>query len=126
MTDTFTLDWPHGLMLNDGRPARIICTDAKGEHPIIALVNFGPYDLVLWFSADGRVASSLRLGKHNLRLVNAPAPKLSGTVWVNVREHDEYVGVGHAYVSREMADRVGDDDDRLACVEVHWTEGEGL
>jgi len=124
MTDTFTLDWPHGWRTHDGRKARIICTDRKSGWPIIGLTtNADGTESVDSFRLDGHFDKDTETPSD---LVNAPAPKLSGTVWVNVREHDEYVGVGHAYVSREMADRGGDDDDRLACVEVHWTEGEGL
>jgi hypothetical protein len=56
----------------------------------------------------------------SLTLRNAPAPKRSGTVWVNIYSHD-----GWSYPSRAEAD-ASRQTGCIACIEVPWTEGDGL
>ena len=65
----FSPDWPHGHQTRDGRKARIICQDAKGSFPIIALVDgkYGEYPRA--YSIEG--VSSLEPGS----IINSPAPK---------------------------------------------------
>lgn len=48
-----------------------------------------------------------------------PWPK-SGELWVNI-----YPNRAHNYETKKLADEYADSD-RLACVRVEWTEGEGL
>lgn len=63
--------WPHGHVTRDGRKARIICTDAKGEYPIVALAECADgNELPLWTDANGCCCPSYS------DLLNAPAPKL--------------------------------------------------
>src|SRR5690606_27804684 len=56
-----------------------------------------------------------------------PPPKKSGTFWLNIFD-DGTVGAGHK--TREKADSVNQHTAfgsiRIACVEVNWTEGDGL
>jgi len=62
--------WPHGHQTRDGRKARVICTDAKGRWPIIALTMDGDgNELPLWCGSDGRCEP------YASRLINAPPPK---------------------------------------------------
>lgn len=42
------------VVTRDGRDARIICTDAKGDRPIVALMMYGSYEWPGMFTADGR------------------------------------------------------------------------
>lgn len=43
------------VVTRDGRSARIICTDAKGKHPIIALIDGKDGSEVIYcFNGDGR------------------------------------------------------------------------
>ena len=43
------------VVTRDGRPVRIICTDARGEYPIIALVEYydGSNDNIYSYTKDG-------------------------------------------------------------------------
>ena len=43
------------VVTRDGRPVRIICTDARGEYPIIALVEYydGSNDNIYTYTKDG-------------------------------------------------------------------------
>lgn len=57
--------------------------------------------------------------------------KISGTRWLNVYLTKDDIQIWHAdYISRERADYAAtlfsQSDDRIACVEVHWAEGQGL
>jgi len=38
----------------DGKPARIVCTDAKGNFPVVALIDCGGFESPSNYTADGR------------------------------------------------------------------------
>lgn len=84
----FTLDWPHGHITRDGRKARTVCTDAKGDQPIIALVldpEDGSEDETR-HCVDGSWA--LDHTPNGWDLINAPAPRRTKwRVWYPC--HDE-------------------------------------
>ena len=42
------------LVTRDGYPARIICTDAKGKRPIVALFDIGEMERVARYTKNGR------------------------------------------------------------------------
>lgn len=102
----------------DGRPARIICTDAKkGDYPIIALVtereseNEEPWT----FTAEGKFNGCLQ---DAMDLVNAPQRHVR---WVNF-----YRGAAcSAHVSQGRANDLAGPG-RIACIRVPFEEGEGL
>lgn len=101
----FDPNWPHGHVTRDGRKARIVCTNARSQWPIVASVDHGDCEIVLRGGPDD--------------FVNAPAPKRAW--WVNV-----YGGTGRfadGYETRDGAD-AGAYPGRIACV--HVTEGDGL
>ena len=111
-----TKDWPHGyeIAFDNGcvEPAKILTWERPGGNNIVAM---GENGVITFFSASGRqVSQTLR---------NAPAPKRSGTVWLNIYS-DEREGMVIRQ-SRQMADEYAEPS-RIACVEVNWTEGEGL
>ena len=43
------------VVTRNGRSARIICTDAKGNYPIVALIEEGGYDNALSYTKDGKL-----------------------------------------------------------------------
>ncbi len=92
----------------------ILRTDFPGIWPILAVIT----------KADGwQYTATWERDCHDWE--NVPASKRSGTVWVNVYEDAVGgidIGVG-ANPSRKGAEA---GYNRLASVEVHWTEGEGL
>lgn len=114
-TPSFTLDWPHGHVTRDGRKARIVCTDARGPYPIVALIEAGNSEWLRRHALDG--ACQLRC--YDLDLLNAPAPKSEW--WVNVYAD----GKVFAHTTKEKAEYSSEGDkSRIACV--HVTEGDGL
>ena len=55
-TDAFHVDCPYGHVTRGGRPARVICSDRKGDYPILAVVGEDE-ETVRAYHADGRAAS---------------------------------------------------------------------
>ena len=90
-----------------GEPVEILCTDASGDYPVIALV----YEerVLCTFTCTGRRHSS---GEINLIEVRP-------SLWVNVYSDNSTV----CHATRERAD-LHEHSNRIACVEVK--EGEGL
>lgn len=72
-----TFDPTKPVQTRNGRAARIICTDVKGEWPIIALVTDGQRETVLSYKKSGSAYDDKREDRSDL--VNAPE-----CVWVNV------------------------------------------
>lgn len=42
------------IVTRDGKPARIVCWDAKGDYPLIGLIDLGYAETPARFTADGR------------------------------------------------------------------------
>jgi len=42
------------IKTRDGKPARIICWDAKGNFPIVALIDIGGYEYPSSYTTDGK------------------------------------------------------------------------
>lgn len=42
------------IVTRDGKPARIVCWDAKGDYPIIGLVDVGTSEAPARYTADGK------------------------------------------------------------------------
>lgn len=67
------------VVTRDGRPARIICTDAvRKTHPIVALVKSGDEDLVQCYMPNGKLYKN---AESTVDLFFAPI-KFEG--WVNI------------------------------------------
>jgi len=111
-TPEFTIDWPHGHVTRDGRKARIVCTDAKGLYPFVALIDDGKHEFSNRVNCNGVSYSCT-----DYDLINAPAQKRE--FWMNVYED----GASHTYPTKEDADDFAELN-RIACV--HVTEGDGL
>lgn len=76
-------------------------------------------DFVILRRSDGREIAFEKLSKDSLNHVEYVEPQ-KGEFWVNVYKH--YIVY---YPTKEKADGMSRND-RLACVKVPWTEGEGL
>ena len=78
------LDLTKPVRTLDGRPARIICTDASTPgvatkpYPVVALVVNGLFENIYSYTREGRFADA---PQHGANLVNVPEPT---TVWTNV------------------------------------------
>jgi hypothetical protein len=123
MTKPFNTKEP--VQTREGKKARIICTDAKGEYPIIALVEFDSHEAVYYYRSNGeaRDATCFVWEKSQNDLVNVPQKR---TVWVNMYPPDDLsFCCGYTYTTRQAADEMAVGN-REACVEIEYTEGEGL
>ena len=108
------------VQTRDGHPARIICTDAKGNWPIVALVSTSttipPYvaeETPFPFSADGRRIIGAAT---TTDLVNIPEEH---EVWVRVYKN----GYAHAE-TYPSGDSIA--PTCIACLHIKFREGDGL
>ena len=98
------------VVTRDGRNVRIICTDAKGLCPIVALVDYGKYEVAFNVTKDGRFD-----GVSDLFFAQE---KHEG--WVNVCKSQMY-RCGLIHNSEEEARR-SRGCDAIATVKIEWEE----
>ena len=102
------------VVTRNGRSARIICTDAKGNYPIVVLIEEGGYDNALSYTKDGK----LYVGETNdYDLFFAPE-KHEG--WVNVYRDFDDVMCGSVFATEE--DAKGKAKTAIATVRIEWEE----
>ena len=102
------------VVTRNGRSARIICTDAKGNYPIVALIEEGGYDNALSYTKDGK----LYVGETNdYDLFFAPE-KHEG--WVNVYRDFDDVMCGSVFATEEDAKCKA--ETAIATVRIEWEE----
>ena len=102
------------VVTRNGRSARIICTDAKGNYPIVALIEEGGYDNALSYTKDGK----LYVGETNdYDLFFAPE-KHEG--WVNVYRDFDDVMCGSVFATEEDAKCKA--KTAIATVRIEWDE----
>jgi hypothetical protein len=97
---------------------RVVATDLKDDRPIVIAVTIAGKETIGYRHADGRVISN-RESPYDL--VNVPKKH---EVWINMYD-TEGVLVGCAYHTHEQANAKANID-RIACIRVEFTEGEGL
>ena len=54
------------IITEDGRPVRIVCTDAKAKYPIVALVEEDEKERVFKYTKDGSYIDGIAKHKHDL------------------------------------------------------------
>ena len=102
------------VVTRNGRSARIICTDAKGNYPIVALIEEGGYDNALSYTKDGK----LYVGETNdYDLFFAPE-KHEG--WVNVYRDFDDMMCGSVFATEE--DAKCNAKIAIATVKIEWEE----
>ena len=102
------------VVTRNGRSARIICTDAKGNYPIVALIEEGGYDNALSYTKDGK----LYVGETNdYDLFFAPE-KHEG--WVNVYRCLDDMMCGSVFATEE--DAKCNAKTAIATVKIEWEE----
>lgn len=107
------------VVTRDGREVRIICTDAKGDEPIVALIynNIRDEENVYTYNRDGLFYKN----DSCLDLFFAPT-KREG--WVNVYfsvDKDKYVGE-EIYSSKEEAIKNNKYRIYIATIKIEWEE----
>ncbi|MDE3023832.1 MAG: hypothetical protein KGI54_18605 [Pseudomonadota bacterium] len=81
----FDPNWSHGHVTRDGKPARILCWDAKGDQPIVAAVTHADgTESIERYELDGLYYPA-GVAIDGDDLLNAPAPKRKRTVWALLR-----------------------------------------
>ena len=112
------------VMTKDGRNARIICTDKRGNYPIVALVKSQTIDeeVAHSFTKDG--CWSISSDKETINDLFFAPIKREG--WVNVyRVTDSEVMSfgGVVYASREEAEKVGKlENYYVTSAKIEWEE----
>ena len=102
------------VVTRNGRSARIICTDAKGNYPIVALIEEGGYDNALSYTKDGK----LYVGETNdYDLFFAPE-KHEG--WVNVYRCLDEMMCRSVFATEEEATCKA--KTAIATVKIEWEE----
>ena len=102
------------VVTRNGRSARIICTDAKGNYPIVVLIEEGGYDNALSYTKDGK----LYVGETNdYDLFFAPE-KHEG--WVNVYRDFDDMMCGSVFATEEDAKCKA--KTAIATVRIEWEE----
>ena len=102
------------VVTRNGRSARIICTDAKGNYPIVALIEEGGYDNALSYTKDGK----LYVGETNDYDLFLATEKHEG--WVNVYRDFDDMMCGSVFATEE--DAKCNAKTAIATVKIEWEE----
>lgn len=98
---------------------RILCTDARGDYPIIALVDCGSFDNALAYTKDGKFYASDEPSVNDLFFTPEEHEK-----WINIYRDTTGVSSGAVlYDSQEEAEEVGKSYHHyVATAKVEWEE----
>ena len=102
------------VVTRNGRSARIICTDAKGNYPIVVLIEEGGYDNALSYTKDGK----LYVGETNDYDLFFALEKHEG--WVNVYRDFDDMMCGSVFATKE--DAKCNAKTAIATVKIEWEE----
>ena len=114
------------LITGDGRKVkRILCTDAMGPYPIIALIDYGSYDKALSYTRDGNSyiggLNEDDLFEDDLFFVSE---KHEG--WINIfkdNDGNDYVGQFFIFGSKEEAEKEGKKFiNYMRTIKIEWEE----
>ena len=94
---------------------RILCTDARGDYPIVALVDCGSYDNSLSYTKDGGFYAS---GETSVNDLFFATEKHEG--WVNVYRDFDDMMCGSVFATEEDAKCKA--KTAIATVKIEWEE----
>ena len=106
------------VVTRDGRAVRIICTDVKGEHPIMALIPDKQEELTYRYLRNGR----------QLTYTDSPLdlcfPTIKKEGWVNLYRNEDVVFLSEKiYKSKEDAKEVAiKKTDYITTIKIEWEE----
>lgn len=107
------------VITRDGRKARIICTDAKNDYPIVALIETpnGKERLSCGYKKDGTYIEGEKL---SCDLFFAPIKKEG---WVNMyKTRSGATQIGQIYSSKEEAEMGRKDANYISTAKIEWEE----
>ena len=103
------------VVTRDGRNARIICTDAKGNCPVVGLVDYENYEVALNVTKNGKIDGVLDL-------FFAPGKKEG---WVNIYR-DPHANItyteGYIFKKEKEAKENARDNKYISTVKIEWEE----
>ena len=103
------------LVTKEGKTVkRILCTDARGSYPVVALIDEGLYDNALSYTKDGK----LYAGETNLYDLYFAPEKREG--WVNVYRDFDGLTCGSVFATEEDAKHNA--KTAIATVKIDWEE----
>lgn len=103
------------VVTRDGRPVRILCTNARRSYPVIALIEDNEEDLLYAYLPDGTMCSMLK--QNDLFFVPI---KREG--WANIYKNTQgQFSTGIIYNTKEEALRVANHDS-IATTKIEWEE----
>ena len=91
----------------DGRKVRIICTDAKGNCPVVGLVNYKNYEVALNATKNGKIddvldlffASEKKEGWINIYKSKSMSAPIGGTIYDSEEEAETEGKRGKNYIA---------------------------
>ena len=106
------------IVTRDGKDAKIICTNAKGNFPIIALVEtYNGNETVLRLKENGRFYNDT---ENSSDLFFAPIKKEG---WVNMyKTRSGSVQIGQIYSSKKEAEMGRKDANYISTAKIEWEE----
>ena len=107
------------IVTRDGKDAKIICTDAKGNFPIIALVEtYNGNEIALRLKENGHFYNDT---ENSSDLFFAPVKKEG---WINLYRMNSIISPGpRAYDSKEEAESAaGDKSYYISTIKIDWEE----
>ena len=111
-------DLSQKVVTKDGRKVRIICTNAKNEFPIIALITNNDKEVLMDYNNNGKVSPDEMT---DLDLFFAPI-KREG--WVNIFKDEELPFInGDIYKSeKEAKEEAEGEPDYITSIKIEWEE----
>lgn len=106
------------IVTRDGRSVRIICTDAKKDFPLIALIEKDDSELPVSYTPRGTV---YEWRESDCDLFFAPEKKEG---WINLYKVDNKTCIANVYPleSEELAKEAMSDKDYIATCKIEWEE----
>ena len=116
--DKYLADPSHKVVTRDGNPVRIICTDAKKEYPIVALVEMDGREYIINFLSNG---TKNPLGDDKLDLFFAPK-KREGFINVYYRNNKYLTGDVIHNTEKEAKHLILPNCGYIATIKIAWGE----
>ena len=108
------------VVTRDGRNVRILCTDAKGDYPIVALIATldGSIEFVCKFKKDGHFLDNDD-NNSNLDLFFVPE-KHEG--WINVYRNGEHLWCGDIKRTETEVKEFENSEFYITSIKIEWKE----
>ena len=105
------------VVTRDGKPVRILCVDAVGEYPIVALVKNENKEFANNFTKDGRLYKD---SKDDRDLFFAPERKEG---YINLFKQTNGLNVGFVFNTKEEAEKSAKGiPNYITTVKIEWEE----